>query len=67
MCGSKRRFVQRINGSETRGQKDPGDAKVATLFSDASLPEGARLVRASSMWSVPGCRSACVRLVVLGS
>ena len=51
MCGSKRGFVKE-KGLETRGQKDLVGAKVATLLSNVSLPEVARLACASSLWSV---------------
>ena len=66
VCESKRGFAKE-KGVRDKGQKDLGNANVATHFSDASSPDGACLARACSLWSVSECRSACVRLVVLGS
>ena len=45
MCESLRGFAKE-KGVRDKGQKDLGNAKVATLLSDASLSEGVRLARA---------------------
>ena len=48
-------------GVRDKGEKDLLDTKGATVFSNASLPEVARLARAGSLWSVlSGYYSACV-------
>ena len=39
VCESKRCFTKK-KGVKDKGQKNLGNAKVATVFSDTSLPEG---------------------------